>query len=436
MHINNVKLSLVTNVLRGFWNGKAMSGVGAANNCRLKVLLMALTPERVVQKAVCLGGLLAGIAFPAWADYSENVHFHGFASQGFLSSTGNNFFGNSTSGSFEFAELGLNTSWRPLDNLQFSVQALYRRAGETDDQGLRLDYGFVDYTAVSNLDSRWGLRAGRIANSVGFYNDTRDVPFTRPGILLPQSLYFDSSRLFASDGISLYGEQYTEAGEFSLVASIIRPITDADGFEAAVFGGGVSGDFDPKMSYFGRLLYDWEGGRVRAAFSFAQINLDHRPDSPPGLLSGFVRTTLYVFSLQYNKERWSLTSELTLRPAKLEGFGPLLPDNDSMGIAWYFQGGYRFAKNWEVLLRYDLMYQDFDDRSGKDFAASTGLPAHLRFAKDWTLGLNWDVTPDVSLRTELHRVNGTAWISPLENTDIGNSDRYWDLFALQLSVRF
>ena len=43
------------------------------------------------------------------------------------------------------------------------------------------------------------------------------------------------------------------------------------------------------------------------------------------------------------------------------------------------------------------------------------LPAHNRFAKDITVGLRWNITPEFMLRAEYHRVNGTGWLSTLDN---------------------
>src|SRR5688500_3746484 len=79
----------------------------------------------------------------------HNLQIHGFASQGwFMSSGNNNVFGKSSSdsGSFDFRELGLNASMRPLTNLQFSAQMMSRTAGEGSPGNIRLDYGFIDYT--------------------------------------------------------------------------------------------------------------------------------------------------------------------------------------------------------------------------------------------------------------------------------------------------
>ena len=87
---------------------------------------------------------------------------------------------------------------RPLSNLQFSVQGLSRTAGEGSPGNIRLDYGFIDYTFSNQENSQFGIRLGRMKNPLGFYNDTRDVPFTRPSILLPQSIYFDRTRKLPS----------------------------------------------------------------------------------------------------------------------------------------------------------------------------------------------------------------------------------------------
>src|SRR6185437_11798536 len=74
----------------------------------------------------------------------QNLQIHGFLSQSWLKSSDNNVFGKSSSGSgsFDFRELGLNASLRPLTNLQFSVQGISRWAGKGSPGNIRLDYGF------------------------------------------------------------------------------------------------------------------------------------------------------------------------------------------------------------------------------------------------------------------------------------------------------
>ncbi|MFD2989988.1 hypothetical protein [Sphingopyxis terrae] len=89
---------------------------------------------------------------------------------------------------------------------------LSRRAGgDTSDAAPTLDYGVVDYQMLASPARTLGVQVGRFKNPFGLYNQTRDVAFTRPSILLPQSIYFDRTRALglAADGISLYAEEHT-----------------------------------------------------------------------------------------------------------------------------------------------------------------------------------------------------------------------------------
>lgn len=371
----------------------------------------------------------------------ESLQIHGFASQGFIESSDNNFFGESQDGgSFDYRELGLNASLRPLPNLQLSAQIVSRVAGEGSNGDVRLDYGFADYSFISNETSLWGLRLGRIKNPFGLYNDTRDVAFTRPSILLPQSIYFDRTRnlAFSADSLEVYGEHRSERGDISFQFGVIEPIVDDLDTEVAVLGGDRPGKLDAKSSYIGRAIYERDGGRLRLAISGAQVNVGYDPalSFPADFKSGSIRFTPWIFSVQYNTERWSLTSEYALRHFELKDFGVAPLNLDFTGESYYLQGTYRFNPKWEAVLRYDVLYTDKADRDGSNFAAATGRPAHNRFAKDWTVGLRWNITPSLMLRGEYHRVNGTAWLPLLDNPNPSESTQHWDLFAMLVSYRF
>jgi hypothetical protein len=371
----------------------------------------------------------------------QNLQIHGFASQSWLkSSDNNNVFGNSSSdsGSFDFRELGLNASMRPRSNLQFSAQMLSRTAGEGSPGNIRLDYGFIDYTFLSAQNSKVGIRLGRMKNPLGFYNDTRDVPFTRPSILLPQSIYFDRTRklAIAADGGHLYGEYRSDFGNLSVEGGVVRPLVRGAETEVALLGQDMRGRLAPDASYIGRMNYELDEGKLRFTVSAAQLNIDYDPSNTDPLRAGLVRFTPLIFSAQYNAEKWSLTSEYALRHFKYENFGRDGPNLDFFGESYYFQGAYRFTPNWEAIVRYDVLYTDRDDRSGKKWAAATGGAPHRRYAKDITVGLRWNITPELMLRAEYHRVNGTGWLSTLDNPSSGSLSQNWDLFSILGSYRF
>jgi len=142
-----------------------------------------------------------------------------------------------------------------------------------------------------------------------------------------------------------------------------------------------------------------------------------------------------MLSAQYNGEKFSLTGEYKYQENDFKDFGQFYPDSDPVSESWYLQAGYRFKYNWQVYARYDEAYSNKDDRSGKQNAL-IGVPGHQTFAKDAMFGVRWDINPSIMLRAEYHNINGTSWLTSADNPDRSKTDRYWDLVALQLSLRF
>ncbi|MCB1985069.1 MAG: hypothetical protein KDF49_06535 [Nitrosomonas sp.] len=370
----------------------------------------------------------------------DNLQIQGFASQAFMATSANDVFGNTDDGgSFGFTEVGLNALFRPLPRLQLSGQMLSRRAGKDNTGEPRLDFAFLDYRLYSEGTNQFGIRFGRLKNPIGFYNDTRDVAFTRPSILLPQSIYFDRTRNLAlsADSIQFYGESsLVDWGDFSFQFGITRPIVDDRDTTASLIQGQV-GDLSPDVSLIGRGIYESTDKRLRLAVSGVWVNVDYKPGIEDPLNPGSIQFSPIYVSAQYNTERWSLTSEYAIRHFRFKNFNNQRFDSlDFFGESFYFQGEYRLNHKWEALIRYDVLFTDRSDRDGSKFAALTGGPAHTRFAKDLTVGLRWNITPRIMARLEYHRINGTGWLSPLDNPDPSGTTKNWNLYAAQLSFRF
>lgn len=399
-----------------------------------------------------LGSLVLSLIFLPGPSLAEELpklqnldmfKLNGFLSQGYIKTNKNNFFGHSNdAGSLDFREIGLTASLRPSPKLQLSGQLLHRRAGEGSNGGIRIDFGFLDYNFINTPAAEIGIRLGRMKNPFGFYNDTRDVPFTRPSILLPQSIYFDRTRnlALASDGGQLYGESRTSWGNITAQFGIGFPqVNDHDTEVSILRSLTYPGNLETRLSYIGRLMYEQADGKLHLAISGAQANVGYDPGNNDALQPGSFRFSPLILSAQYNAERWSITSEYALRHFRWKDFGNHPAFRQSVtGESFYLQGVYRFYPGWEAVLRYDLLFTNRKDRSGKKFAASTGYlyPAHNQYARDLTVGLRWNITPAIMLSTEYHRINGTAWLSPLDNPDMTDTDKNWNLFAIQASYRF
>lgn len=368
---------------------------------------------------------------------------HGFASQGYTYTSGNNFFGPSQgTGSLDFREIGVNLSGHLLtNNLLIAAQGLYRDAGGSDNDAFRLDFANFDYRYSINGQSALGIRGGRVKNPFGIYNDTRDVIWTRPSVTLPQSVYFDALALrqamISSDGFLFYGRHNSGDHSFSAEFVVSEPRDNTGGATEFLTGlpfapGEMSGD----PMYIGRVGYYWKEGRFKLLFSIVDLNRNFNSASA-SVPSGNIKAMYPLASAQLNLEDWSITAEYGQVTIERTGFPPFGYFKNT-SESFYLQTEYRFAPKWTALLRFDGFFANIDDRSGKRTAQLTGLPRHSFFAKDITFGLRWEFARNFLVAADYHRVYGTGWLSSVDNPSLatGQGDPRWDLFSLMVSVRF
>ena len=164
-------------------------------------------------------------------DVTDDLKIHGFFTQNAIHTSDNNMYGHSkNSVSTDFTEAAVNFYYSPFEKMSFSFQTLYRNAGKIDNDSVDLDYGFIDLMLNDYESGNYGLRLGRIKNPLGLYNETRDVAFTTPSIILPQGIYYDRSRalLRASDGAQLYLEHRIDSDNISLKLNYGKPRNDND----------------------------------------------------------------------------------------------------------------------------------------------------------------------------------------------------------------
>jgi hypothetical protein len=376
-------------------------------------------------------------ARPTWAfDYQV----HGFGSQAYLISEGNNYFGDSTNGSHDFYEAAVNGSVVLGSGLLASAQVMVRDAGLTDTGKPRLDYALLDWNALQGVSSSAGIRIGRVKNTMGLYNDTRDVIFARPGILLPQSVYYDGAGLrgifFSSDGVQLYGSTTLGRHElgFSLNGALNRDFTRKE--REVLLGGLGLGTFPDDIRVrdlaFGQVLDSYDGGRFTFGLSYAQARLEVEP-SATFPIDAELKARLYVASMRYNAERFSVTAEYMYTRSKTDS--SVIGDTAGASDGGYVQFDLRLTPKWSTYARYDATFLDADDRDGSDNEALTGMPRYGRFAHDLMIGASWKPDSHWGFWAEAHRIYGTATAPALDNPG-GALDEHWTLFTVMAAYRF
>lgn len=453
-------------------------------------------------------------------DINDNWHLNGFIAQSAIHTDANNYFGETENSiSTDFFEAGLVVNGNITRKLKFSTQLLARKAGENDDGSPKIDYGFFSYDLIDNARWNTGFRMGRIPSQAGLYNATRDVPFTRPSILLPQSIYGETIRnsRFAHDGVQWYGEWRQELNRIIWHADYYQPLTDGNEMDD-IFLVPLPGNIDAERSWMSQLIYEWDGGTGQISLtynltkykyqitgqdlanfsdgfgfelalqsfdiegiidsiasidplkkdlilnvinnldndlSFAQIidstqlmfdqaefDFDLASRINPFLeainINGDVEMPTTLLSTHYSWQQVTLSAEYMRRDIKTEGFDEFDYLNATIKQEAYFaQLVYHLAPKWDLLLRHDRFYFDKNDRDGKNFQdVLPGIPAHRAFAFDTTLGLSWYIHSRFIARFEWHNVEGTAWLPVQNNLQPLDTEKYWNMLALQIAYRF
>ena len=385
--------------------------------------------------------LAVSVPTPTLASENSQLRFHGFLSQGLIATNENLFFGDSDTTSFEFTDAGFGATWRATGQLQTSIQGVYRQAGDLAETGFLLDYAMINYSIVNRLEYGVQLRAGRVKNPVGFFNETRDIAATRPSILLPQSTYREELRtLFhSSDSISI--NAYTMIADHLItVDAVAGKINTDDTVEEFL---SPSGDLDSSLdndfqSQF-RIMLEPSSGNMRFGLSLVDgetdvISVFPLPFGLPGTttIETLVNVQFMLGSFEYTWNRWQFTTEYG--QIELDISNSLINEKITTE-SYYFQLVYAINPEWSILTRYDVLYNDKNDKSGDNLAAE-GRPSFDAFAKDFTLGVRFQPTSHFLLAAELHVIEGTAWLTDLENLDPTQRKKYWDLFTLQASYKF
>lgn len=367
-----------------------------------------------------------------------NVQLHGFLTQGFFYSSDNNVYGHSDDSiAAGLTEIGLNLTYQPLDNLTFMAQGLYKRSGNVDRGSLKLDHALAELTLFNNGDSQFGLRVGRVRSPFGLYNETRDVAFTHPTILLPMGLYFDRSRtiFLSADGGQVFFKHNDDYGQLHFRFFYGMPISDNNEAINSFLALSARGTVTTKPSFVTQLRYDTNDNNTSLALSYSNTNLKYHASADDFLTSASFSVSPLVISARQVIDDLTLTAEYSLRWNQIARLGAAIAPRKFISENYYIEASYRIMPALQATVRYDINYQDINDRQG-DNAIKKGLPNHLAFSRSWVLGLQWNIDEAWMVRTDYYHNHGTSWLSQADNPNKKLTVQDWDIFALQLSYRF
>lgn len=385
---------------------------------------------------LALAGLTAGMQPSAASQDDWGIEINGAMAQGYAYSWGNQIFGSSLDGSNQLSEVAITGRKVLFPRVLASGQLMARRAGQTSDGRMQVDYAQLDLLAISRLDSHLGLRIGKLKNAYGFFNSSRDVVFSRGAVTLPSSVYYDGTGFrdffFSTEGVQLYGDHLfgNSLGEFTL--GWARKYDATDEFRSALNFEDWNGHIQVHDFWTAQWLHEWFDGRLRTGVSYLGVALDYINHDPESAIPDiYQESDLYVLSVQWQTQTLTLTSEARFNESSTRYDDTRLR---SQGDGIYAQIRYRGSPQWSTYLRYDVLYPNRDDRSGRALA-ERGEPAHGAFGRDLTLGWEWRPAFQWGVFGEYHWINGTAAASQTDNGS-RELDKHWQALLLMIGYRF
>ena len=353
---------------------------------------------------------------------------HGFGSQGFMLTTGNDYLvADSKRGSFQVSEAGLNLSKDLTSKLRFGIQFFAQNFGASGDYVPRVDWFGLDY--------RWrdllGLRAGRLKIPFGLFNEVNDIDSARVPILLPQSVYPLQSRsfLFAQSGGEIYGflrSNWAGALEYRLYGgtSFIDPKL------VVPVGSPIQLQFNVPYIYGGRLQWETPLRGLRFSGSFLKLRLDADAFSATGKLADIENhSEAWLVSVEYEYRAFALTAEYGRGHTKQDTVFPEMGVEvlDETSEAGYVMANVAIAAWLQSAVYWALQYPNVENRDGLS-----------NKQHDVALTLRFDINAHWVFKLEGHYMAGTTGlINPLR-IGAGATDpaRRWAVFLAKTTAYF
>jgi len=356
-----------------------------------------------------------------------NLQVHGYATQGFIYSTHDNWnTTNSSDGSAAWTEAVVNLSVQPESKLHIGVQARYSLLGDNGNM-IALDWAQADY----KVNEFFGFRVGKVKSPSGMLNETQDIDPGQLWVLLPQSIYPLASRnsILSHYGGVIYGKvslgekfgkiEYRGYGGERVLASDDgyfqsyrdQGVTLPNGIHGPVFGGTIRWN-TPIQGLMVGVSEDSENLSGEVVFGPMQGMMTMPRLFQPYFFGKFERKKVMVAG-EYNRLALSPSLQFPGLPASLT-----LADQRN----FYAMASYRVSDKLTGGLYYS---------SQNDLQATFDSD---RYQKDWALTARYDFNSFLYAKAEQHWIDGTGiGFSASDNSNMQPNTR---MTLLKLGVSF
>ena len=414
--------------------------------------------------------VVMGITTLFGIDMGNALSVHGFVSQGYIYSSGNDYLvPDSKNGSSEINEAGITFSTHLSSKLSLGMQFLSRDFGDAGNNTTKLDWAFADYHYKDWL----GFRFGKIKTPMGLYNEIRDIDFLRPTVYLSQSIYDEQYRSFlvAFQGGDIYGNvPLGNAGDMDYNAFIGNMNFDQSDIPLKIYKKvansflyQLTGDINASVNSVNLRVNDFYGGtvfwntpisslrlggsyyKINAKLTTPRVNLQ-TPDGTvlPLILEADMKIPhRYLGSLEYIVGPFTLASEYGEQTNQISvvnnNIGKIFDRKDRM---FYTNLTYQFMEKMSATASYsssELVNEKSLLAVGQPITDITDMiPDWQKHRYDYGLTLKYDISFNWSIKAEAHSVDGVFLSSSeiLENVPENDLSKNWNYYLAKISFNF
>ncbi|GBL05015.1 hypothetical protein [Glaciecola sp. KUL10] len=378
--------------------------------------------------------------FIATAD-ADKLSLSGFVGIGGVYATDNNFLGSNVNGR-TLVDAGIQARYSFSDNVSVTGQVTYRRLGEiTTDAEPRVDFASIDI--YSQLFGETQLSIGRIKPSTGLYTESRDLPMSRPSIIMPQSIYSDFFRdfLISFDGARVSVNYPLNWATISFESAMGKTQIDRN-FNQALLGEASTGEWESDIAKTLdiKLSTDYLTFNVSKFWTATDYTPGEGNALPTVLPTLFIPLSKGVLEIdtttagvQYSNGSTELTFEYITRDNEIIDF---VPSTESVTEGWYSQIRQSLSRDFTVTARYEVFYRNKKNREGSTTPPYI-FPDYANTARTTSLSLSWQISPNLQATSEVHYMEGSGWLAPYVAPFAESFEKkHWMLFATQVTYRF
>lgn len=322
-------------------------------------------------------------------------------------------------------ELGLALSAQYGNHLSFYTQFAY------DVQIERaLVYSFAAYDIQFENEINLTLKAGKLRHPYGLYNAARINPRTRPGIILPQAIYWDSLNHLLTSGVGVGFD--TKWRNIELGYEMDNPGVGNPKDEALVWSGGLLKETDTTFGSHQSAYVKYNFSSIPATFksSWMRINLGNKTAPIASYLFPQIANKDNIANMFINSVEFNPFDKFTFTGESLFVKTPINFNNDF--TKW--SNGYSFTGKYELTDKINV-YANYNYYQSQHIPFTPEQKWQYQNTTDVSIGINYHENK-WQVGAEIHKIQGGRWANPNDYFSDPNSFKNWYMIGVNFAYFF